>query len=477
MGENTPGIPLNIQNSLDIFSQNETQSAGKSASKRSSDVDPEPINQPKRMTNPENPSPSISTIYTHPSLEVPYSYSSEDKGPFLVHVSRPEADPSSGLSLRPIKIGQFLSHNNVNGIIKGSVKSVGRNKVAIEFITGEQANQFINNQALARNNLIAKIPSYNITRLGLVRGVPCEWSMVEFVEAAQLPPGCGIIVKARRLNRKITSEGNTQWAPTQSVVVTIAGQVLPKYIYCHYTSLTVETYFLPTIQCLNCCRFGHIKTQCRSKPRCYRCSQDHTGDSCDVDELSAICMFCSGNHFSTNKNCTEQSRQKSIKVVMSQQNISYLEASQQIPSVRKSYSATVNSPPTTHIYDQQLNLNSSPQVLLNLPSYSKSYKKTFLTPARPKPVPGKGYDRLTHSSLTSPPHFTLPNGSAIQSNTNNNNALTPNENLVELLLDFVSNFILKFNDCIPTNVADKVANLANLIRPPDGSGPIPAMEL
>lgn len=474
MGENTPSIPLDIQNSLDLFSPNEPLNSGKSAPKRSSNADPEPINNPKRVTNPENPSPSISTIYIHPSLETPFNYSPEDKGPFLVHVSRTESDPSAGSTLRPIKIGLFLTHNNISGIIKGSVKSAGRNRVSIEFITAEHANHFIKNQLLTSNCLIARIPSYNITRLGLVRGVPCEWSMAEFVEAAQLPPGCGVILKARRLNRKITSEGNIQWAPTQSVVVTIAGQVLPNNIYCHYTSLRVETYLLPTIQCHNCCRFGHIKTQCRSKPRCYRCTQNHTGDSCDVDEQSAICIFCSGNHFSTNKNCNEQARQKSIKVVMSQQNISYVEASEKIPLVQKSYSEVVNLPSTPSIrtYDQESNQLSNSQTQFNLPTYSRSYKKTISTPVRPKSILGKGYDRQTHLSLTSPPQFTLPNGSAIQSN-----ALTPNENLVELLLDFVSNFILKFNDCIPNNVADKVAHLANLIRPADGPSQIPAMEL
>lgn len=166
-------------------------------------------------------------------------------------------------------------------------------------------------------------------------------------------------------------------------------------------------------------------------------------------------------------------------MIMSQQNISYVEASQQIPVVQKSYSEIVNSPsaPATCACEQESNLCSNPQAQLNLPTHSRSYKKTFLTPVRPKPIPGKGYDRLTHLSISSTPQFTLPNGSAIQPNKNNNNALTPNENLVELLLDFVSNFILKFSDCIPTNVADKVAHLANLIRPPDGSSPIPTMEL
>lgn len=480
MGDDSPGIPPDIH-SLDIFSPSVSNNTPlKSAPKRSSNEQPEPINTPKRLTDPENPSPSIATIYTHPSMEIPYVYTTVDKGPFIVHVSRIESDPSSGLTLRPIKIGLFLTHNNINGISKGGVKSVGRNRVAIEFNTHECANNFIKNSALPQNNLLAIIPSYNITRLGLVRGVPCEWSMQEFVEAAQLPLGCGIILKARRLNRKVTSESGVNWVPTQSVVVTFAGQVLPKNIYCYYTSLAVETYLLPTIQCHNCCRFGHIKTQCRSKPRCYRCAQNHIGDSCDVEEASASCLFCSGNHFAINKKCSEQLRQKSIKVAMSQQNIPYIEAAQLHPPVRRTFSEAVTTPYATatnsHINDslQQNLYNSSSQQS----SQSRSYKKTIHLPSHPKATTSKGYDRQAHNFIIASPKSSSFNGSALHSSDEPNlSTVSPNENLIELVLDIFSNLVLKFNDCLPTNVAHRIIHLANLIRPPDGSGSPPAVEL
>lgn len=481
MGDKSPGKPPDIQNSLPLFSPCDTAGTSeKSAPKRSSNEQPQPINTPKRITNPENPCPSISTIYIHPSMDTPYTYTTEEKGPFIVHVSRTESDPSSGLTLRPIKIGLLLSRNNISGIVKGGVKSVGRNRVAIEFDTSEHANNFIKNPALISHKLKAIIPSYNVTRIGLVRGVPCEWSMEEFIEAAQLPSGCGIILKARRLNRKLSSDNNVHWVPTQSVVVTFAGQVLPKNIYCFYTSMPVETYILPTIQCHNCCRFGHIKTQCRSKPRCYRCAQTHVGDSCNVEESSSTCLFCSGNHFAINKKCSEQSRQKSIKVVMSQQNISYVEASQLFSPVRRSYSevASTSFAASTNSYINDIQRQFQVQPPTQSPPQSRSYKKTVHVSPRSKITPSKGYDKQAHDFITATPGSYSANGSALHcSDVLNISSISPNENLIELVLDIFSNLVLKFNDCIPPNVANRIVHLADLIRPSDGSGANTAMEL
>lgn len=47
-------------------------------------------------------------------------YKSTDKGPFLVHVSWMEPDLSSGYTIRPLKLGQFLFTNNVSKICEKS---------------------------------------------------------------------------------------------------------------------------------------------------------------------------------------------------------------------------------------------------------------------------------------------------------------------------------------------------------------------
>lgn len=163
---------------------------------------------PSPKKSSASPSASVQTIYIHPSLSEKRKYSEEyDKSPFLVHVSRKISDPSSGTSIQSIKFGQFLVKNNIKNITKHGIKNVGRNKISVEFLTANDANNFLNDSTLENNNYDATIPSYNVTRMGLVRQIPTEWSMEEFVNWSELSQGTGQIVKARRLNRKTTVDG------------------------------------------------------------------------------------------------------------------------------------------------------------------------------------------------------------------------------------------------------------------------------
>ncbi|CAH2097137.1 unnamed protein product [Euphydryas editha] len=173
---------------------------------------------------------------------------------------------------------------------------------------------------------------------------------MELVESLELPFGYGEVVKARCLNRKSITERTINWVPTQSVVLTFKRQLLSEKNYSYHTSLPVETYKFPAIQCLNCCPYGHIKTQCRSKPRCFECSKPHTGESCDVVEDKASCLHCSGKHFTTNKTCPEFSRQQSIKCIMSLKIISYFDVSSRIPPANRSYAAVAKAGRSLQVY-------------------------------------------------------------------------------------------------------------------------------
>ncbi|KAA5660444.1 hypothetical protein F3G64_34280, partial [Pseudomonas aeruginosa] len=133
------------------------------------------------------------------------------------------------------------------------------------------------------------------------RNIPTEWSEEEIINNISVPLGCGKILKIRRLRRKITVNDNKTFIDTESVVITFDGQVLPKRVYMCFTSLPVDLYIYPTVQCFNCRRFGHVRAQCRSKPRCFKCGQDHTGDSCNVEEENVSCCLCNGLHFAINK--------------------------------------------------------------------------------------------------------------------------------------------------------------------------------
>lgn len=415
--------------------------------------------------------PSIQTVYTHPSIVVGaiQAYTSLDKGPFIVNVSRVETDPTAGTIIKPIKFGQFLATNRFANVCPGEgVKKVGRNKVSVEFTSADSANKFITSPILPMAKYVPSIPTYNVTRMGLVRNVPTDLSMDEFAKDVVLPDGCGIILKARRLNRKVTDDGKVSWVPTQTVVITFQGQYLPPRIFLYYNSLPVELYQYPTIQCHTCCRFGHTKTQCRSKPRCFRCSKEHSGDSCKVQEANASCLHCSGRHFSTSKNCPEQERQKSIKMVMAQNSISYEEASRQFPKTTRSFAEIAQEDVANPIPFNSLRkpVSAGPS---HLPP--RSYVKTVYATSKPKAPLDKSYDRTAHREIITHPSTSLPNGCAT---SYNQLAASPNnDNLIETLLSLLIDIILKKPQSLPSNVASKLTQLVAQFSSNGSSGSSP----
>lgn len=451
-----PPDPPHVHLSPPCFtpSQSEPQNLRKRASD-AADMNPESLK--KIVSNIEETSPSLQNIYTHPTYSQPKTYSCEDKGPFVVHVARAEPDPAAGTTIRPIKFGKFLYTLNIKNIVNDGVTAVGRNRISVTFSNFTDANSFITNPLLFTNKYVASVPTFNVTRMGVVRGVPTDWSMDELVESIELPQGCGNILKARRINRKQIVDGSPPvWIPTQTVVLTFRGQMLPSRVFCFHTSLKVDIYQLPSILCNNCCRFGHIKAQCRSKPRCFRCSQPHNGESCE--RVTPSCLFCSGNHMATNKNCPEHARQKTIKITMATENISYSEASSRFPPVKRSYAEVAKelftSPSPT--YKSPFNPSPASNDDSVRPIIKSLKKKTMNSTPRPRTLLNKGYDRKAHADIVQTPSSSMGNGCALQYDS------SPNDNFIELLISMLSNIICKYNDCLPPNVAQKLAQLISI---------------
>lgn len=300
-------------------------------------------------------------------------YSKDDIGPFVVHVERLELDPQSGTTIHPVNFGKLLFRNKVLDIAVGSIKKIGRNRISILFNSYNGANRFMDNEFLSTNSYKAFIPSFAICKMGFITGVPTDWTDDEILELFEVPQGFGKIIKVRRLNRR-KDDG---WHKTQSIVLTFDGQALPKNVYAVYNSFEVLSYRYPTIQCFQCCRFGHTKSKCRSQPRCYKCGQNHQGDTCATTTELSKCLHCSGNHFANDKNCPELERQKAIKQDMTSKTISYAEASKLHAPVKKSFA-----------------------------EITKSYKKTIFKKPKPPTPLGQGYDRKAHNDIiaTSPYH-------------------------------------------------------------------------
>lgn len=403
------------------------------------------VANPVASTTPDSPPNSSSQA---PVVVTRTHYDTTDSAPFNVHVQRVTESPNDGTTLHPIIFGKFLKHNSIHNVVIGSVKRIGRNRVSLAFNNHTDANAFISHESLNKNNLKAFIPTYNVSRMGVIRGVPTDISPEEIMECTTLPNGCGKILKVRRINFKEIVNGAPVWKPTQTVVVTFDGQVLPDRIYMCYTALQVQLYTYPTIQCYNCCRFGHTKLQCRSKPRCFKCGQEHSGDSCDIHEDSLSCCSCGGAHYATSKSCPEYTRQTKIKHSMADKCISYAEASRTHPPLTQSYAAVL----TTN-KDQSI-----PSTINQVPSSSR--KTVFLKPRLPLKS-HKGYDQRVHRDLTSQPLSTQSNGCALKED-NQSKQLNIND-VIALLTTLLQSNIIE-----PSNVA-KIIDTISILHTHNGS--------
>lgn len=388
-----------------------------------------------------SPSPSLQDTYVVPEYDTSdVEYRDGDKGPYIVHVSKIDVE-NSGESLKILKFAQFIHKNKITGIVDGGIKSIGRNKMSVEFKTGIDANIFKKSQILQNNSFTGTIPKFHVTRMGVVKQVPSDWTLEDFVQNLKCPLQSVSVIKARRLNRRIQKDGKSQWVPSTTVVLTFIGQTLPEKVYCYYTSLPVSVYELPVIQCRNCCRFGHVAKQCRSSPRCYRCSQPHRGDQCPVVGENSTCVLCSGRHMATYGKCPEHDRQKKIKQAMSESFISYTEASVRFPKIRSPYVELAKS-------------NSPPKAASSTPVCSQtSYKKTTYNTLRPRILSAPAYNVQSHQDIISTPQSSQPDGCALQNKTAPN---TAQDNSLVLLTRFLQNTVTSNSDIYPPQILNLV---------------------
>ncbi|XP_047546075.1 uncharacterized protein LOC125077985 [Vanessa atalanta] len=153
------------------------------------------------------PSASIQHTFTLPEFSgTKLKYNDSDQGPFIVHASRVEPDPSAGYTINLLKFAQIIYRSKVSGVLKGGIKSAGRNRVVVEFENASSANNFIDSPLFQEHNYKIIIPAFHITRMGIVKQIPIDWSMEEFLSSIECyTPGCRAI-KARRLNRKSVTD-------------------------------------------------------------------------------------------------------------------------------------------------------------------------------------------------------------------------------------------------------------------------------
>lgn len=223
--------------------------------------------------------------------------------------------------LHPIAVGHIL-HKKLKVKNISQIKSIGKNRIKIQFKNFRDANSLINNSMLNAENLRAFIPKHLLEKKGIIKGVDTQFDNDYLIENIKSTTP---ILEIRRMNRKIE---NNVYVPKQTVIITFEGNIIPNYVTINSVYLPVEEFVGKPIQCYSCLKYGHISKQCRSSEiLCIKCGKIKKGNEhvCGTDDI--FCIYCkSSSHISISASCPYKVNQQNIRRLMCQKNLSFFEA-------------------------------------------------------------------------------------------------------------------------------------------------------
>lgn len=296
-------------------------------------------------------------------------FDSKDEGPYSIYIE--SRDKNIG-KLHPMAIGKlFYGAKSTSNNAITEIKANGRNRIKITFKTGEAANKLLDSNFLSNNQLTGYIPYNSIVRYGIIKHVDTKLTETELINNIYSQSK---ILAVKRINRKIIENNTAQYVPTQTIIVTFRGQILPNYVTIHYVRCSVEPYIQRVVQCYNCLRFGHIGKQCRSTVRCCNCGNNHSEHQCPPS-TPPQCVNCDKDHKSNDKKCNVYLAQVEIKRLMSYKNISYYEAQSEVKGRAYAEVSTTNfnnNKEFPALVQEDENLPTPTQTFTQINTYNKN---------------------------------------------------------------------------------------------------------
>ncbi|EFN73163.1 hypothetical protein EAG_04000, partial [Camponotus floridanus] len=120
------------------------------------------------------------------------------------------------------------------------------------------------------------------------------------------------------------------YTPSLTVAITFEGQKIPKHVYLFHVRYSVSPYIARVTLCHKCYRFGHIKTNCKSSPRCAHCGEKGHSlpeeELCQRKDLPPKCINCQGEHRADSSTCPEILLQRDIRKYAAYRNITFVDA-------------------------------------------------------------------------------------------------------------------------------------------------------
>lgn len=218
---------------------------------------------------------------------------------------------------RQIAMAKLLRSNHITGIIK--IKYKTSFKVLIQFKDKEAAVKLLDCEEIKEKGLRCQLTQDLTMTYGLVRGIDLDLTEDELTNIFQSSVE---ILSVKRLKR-LSSDG--KWVESESIRVCFKTNSMPLFIYAYDCRFKVEPYVFPVTQCNGCWQFGHFLKYCPTKKIiCPKCGGDHV--NCDIQNYK--CLNCKGDHFVLDKNCPLFVKEKSIRSIMSKQQVTYRRALQ-----------------------------------------------------------------------------------------------------------------------------------------------------
>ncbi|XP_011700856.1 PREDICTED: uncharacterized protein LOC105457718, partial [Wasmannia auropunctata] len=215
----------------------------------------------------------------------------------------------------------------VSGVVKSDIvqiKKIGDGKILVEVRTAAAANNIVNNSYWGKNNLKAFIPSFRVLRTGIIKDIDQSLDIDCIKENLTSRVR---VISIQRLNRRLHINGKVQYAPSRTLCVKFAGQCLPSEIILFNARYRVDPYIPKARICFSCYRIGHIRKECKSKPRCVFCGMDpHNDEVCPQKDNEPQCINCKGKHLATSHLCPTMIKHKDIIKLASSKNIPLIDA-------------------------------------------------------------------------------------------------------------------------------------------------------
>lgn len=213
-------------------------------------------------------------------------------------------------------LAKLFKEKNIRNINK--VKYVNPYKINIEFNDASSAENLDNSVYFKELGWKIHRPFEVRLSYGVIKNIELDVPEEELLKNITSTIN---IVNVRRLKKR-DKEGSG-WKESETWRVGFEGSSLPSHVYLYDMRVVVEPFVFQVTQCSKCWRYGHTIKMCPSKSfLCPKCGGKH--ENCESTIFR--CINCCMNHMALDRNCPVFRREKKLRDIMSEFNVSYRKA-------------------------------------------------------------------------------------------------------------------------------------------------------